>query len=49
MESKRLSFLDIKYDNCNVPSDRNDECEWCIADADNHRPQASHPNGTCNG
>ncbi|QDS77633.1 hypothetical protein FKW77_002637 [Venturia effusa] len=40
----------IKYDNCNYPADRKDECEWCIDDKDNHRPgDYFHPNGTCNG
>ncbi|KAE9976346.1 hypothetical protein BLS_001365 [Venturia inaequalis] len=37
----------IKYDNCGYPSDRNDECEWCIVDSDTHYPGYSSSNGTC--
>jgi alpha-galactosidase len=39
--------LDLKYDNCNVPSNWADDCESCIPDSDNHRPPEPHPNGTC--
>ncbi|KAF2431594.1 putative alpha-galactosidase B [Tothia fuscella] len=38
----------LKYDNCNVPENWHDECEFCVPDSDNHRPPGSFfPNGTC--
>jgi alpha-galactosidase len=37
----------LKYDNCNVPEEWQDECEWCVVDLDNHKTFIPEPNGTC--
>ncbi|KIV99752.1 uncharacterized protein PV09_08672 [Verruconis gallopava] len=37
----------LKYDNCNVPLEWQDECEWCVVDLDNHKSFTPGPNGTC--
>lgn len=37
----------LKYDNCNIPQEWEDECKWCIVDEDNHEEFEAGPNGTC--
>jgi hypothetical protein len=37
-------FLDLKYDNCGVPDDWQDEYEFCVPDPSNG---GNFPNGTC--
>jgi alpha-galactosidase len=37
----------LKYDNCNIPPEWQDECEWCVVDEDNHKDFDLGPNGTC--
>lgn len=41
-----MSVLDLKYDNCNFPSEWDDEYNACIPDSDY---PGVNPNGTCPG
>lgn len=37
----------LKYDNCHIPDDWEDEYEACEADTFNYGDYGNHPNGTC--
>jgi alpha-galactosidase len=37
----------LKYDNCNIPKEWQDDCAFCVVDLDNHADFPPGPNGTC--
>ena len=37
----------LKYDNCNIPDEWQDDCFYCVVDQDNHMSFTPSPNGTC--